>query len=531
VNKSTLAKVFLGAIFGMACSSSVQPTPDPEREPPSGRGLVDVVEYPDDMPPQPKSVRAAGTPMVLYINFGDGMPIRGGNCSNATANCSSIFNCSTPRVVPAYTGTQEEKDLTLKYLKRYLAPFNIKFVTERPGAGDYDMIVIGGTSADVCYPTEAMPRQGVLGVAPMDCDNAQSHSDITYAFAGVSREPLTIAQTIAQEYAHSLGLEHTEDTHDALYPVAIGDSIWGYLNRDMNVVNLNADFTTTPVRSRCDGSATQNSHLRMLNVAGPSDPDAEAPVVKIVYPTDGTTGFRPDRDIRIQTSVDDNFPAYLIPKVDIVIDEGMPGMMMSSDDSIPYGFTTRLAPGMHTIKATAKDSGNNMGSTVVHITVSDGAGGSGGAGEGGMGGGTAGTGGGTAGSGGGTAGTGGGTAGSGGGTAGSGGGNAGSGGGTGTDQYGMECSADRTGCLCVGFEGGDSGVCSRKCTGATQCGSNGFKCLNVYNDGSKYCAPAGFEFQGKTTPAGGCTTGGSNAGLAWFALSALAAVFLRRRRA
>ncbi len=497
-----------------ACSSSLQPTPDPAPLPPDPglhRPLVEAIPLPDDVPriKRPKHVEAAGEPYILYVNF-DGATLRGGNCSNSEQGCSFIVRCTGMAMVPAYTGTAEEKQLTLKYLKKYLAPFNVQITETRPAAGAvYSMVVVGGSPMDICYPT-----QGALGVAPMDC-NDTNKADITFAFSGVSPEPLTIAQTIAQEHAHGYGLEHTEDTHDALYPVAIGDSIWGYLNKSMNVVTLNADLSTTPIRSQCDGSASQNSHMRMLNIAGPGAPDAEAPVVKMVYPTDGTTGFRPDRDIRIQVSVDDNFPAYLIPKVDIIIDEGMPGMMMASDDSIPYGMTARLGPGMHTIKATAKDSGNNTGSTVVHITVSDGAGGSGGMGEGGMG----------------AAGTGGGTAGTGGGTAGTGGGSAGSGGGSGTDQYGMDCSADRSGCLCVGFESGDMGVCSRKCTSGTQCGGNGFKCVNVYNDGSKYCAPAEFEVQGKTTPASGCATGGSNAGLGWFALSALAALLIRRRRA
>lgn len=515
VKKSTLRFLPTLLLVG-ACSSSLQADPDPLPNPPDptvARPMIDVIPLPPEVPRtgRSKEAEAAGAPYVLYVNFGDGVPLRSGNCSNAAANCSFIVRCTSPRAVPPYAGSAEEKALTLKYLKKYLAPFNVSVVDQRPASGDYSMVVIGGTPMDICYG-----NGGALGVAPMDC-NDTNKNDITFAFSGVSNEPLTIAQTIAQEHAHGYGLEHTQDTHDALYPVAIGDSVWGYLNKDMPVVTLNADFTTTPKRSDCDGSMTQNSHMRMLNIAGPGAPDTEAPMVKLIYPTDGLTGFRPDRDVRIQVSVDDNFPAYLIPKVDIVVDEGMPGMMMASDDSIPYTFTTRLAPGTHTIKATAKDSGNNSGSSsIVHITVADGAGGSGGTGgmgTGGMGGGTGGT---------------GGTAGAGGG-AGGGGGEAGGGGG-GTDPYGQSCSGDRAGCLCVGFEGGEAGVCSRKCTGVSQCGGNGFKCLNVYNDGAKYCAPAGFEAPAKTAPPGGCATGGGNAGLTWFGVSLLAAIAMRRRR-
>ncbi len=513
VNKSTLR--FLPTLLPVAllgaCSSSLQPAPDPIAQPSAPvHGLVDVVDYPEEMDPRfdHKHILAAGAPRILFVNF-DGPMLQNCNGSDPITGCSFIVGASCGRKqVPAYAGTMEQRDLTLKLLKRYFAPFAVQFVTERPADSVvYDMIVIGGRPADVCYS-----NTGALGVAPMDCGDMRQR-EITFAFSGVTPEPLTIAQTIAQEYAHSLGLEHTEDTHDALYPVAIGDSVWGYLNKDMNVVTLNADGrTTTPVRSRCDGSATQNSHMRMLNVAGPGDPDTEAPTVKMIYPTDGLAGFRPDRDIRIQVAVDDNFPAYLISKVDIIVDEGMPGMMTSSDDTIPYGFTTRLAPGAHTIKATAKDSGNNTGSTsVIHITVADGAGGPGGMGTGGTGG----------------------TGGDGGGAGGMGGtGGASGGGGGGTDQYGQPCSGNRAGCTCVGFEGGLDGVCSRKCTTVSQCGgANAFKCINVNNDGAKYCAPADFEVQAKATAAGGCSTGGGNTDLAWFGIALIAAMSMRRRRA
>ncbi len=513
-----------------ACQNSLQPAPEPPEPPeaPAITGTFDVLPMPPEVlaaesDGRPKLANEGGAPKVLFVNM-DGAMMRGGSCNNAPANCSNIVQspCSAGTAFPAYTGTPEQRALLIKILKRYYIEFNISVVTTRPTTGNYSMVMVGGTPSDVCYPTDQ-----ALGVALLDPAN-MTENDVTFAFAAASQnDPSTVALTIAQEHAHAYGLEHTNDMYDLLYPVALpGIESAGYLDRDMGLL----DAAGNPTRSVWTGMMTQNSYRLMLQTSGPSGAmDTETPTAVITYPMDGQSGFRPGRDIRVRMTIDDDFPPMRYRSVDLVVDEGLPTAQTISKTMWPYTFTVQVATeGAHTMQLKVTDSANHVGmSSLVHFVAGNaGAGGAGAGGAGGTGGGMAGAGGGMAGAGGGTGGTGGGNAGAGGGNAGSGGGAAGAGG---TDMYGANCTENAAGCMCVGNDDGLTGVCSRKCTSATQCGSNGFKCLDLYSDGSKYCAPAEFAPAAKPASSGGCSTGnGTTSPLALLPLLGL--LFARRRR-
>ncbi len=509
-----------------ACTSSLQPAPDPVPEQPSNPRPVDFPrEQPSPTHDPGKRPEVVATPQLLYVNF-EGATLAGGG-TNATSNRSALIDCSGTVNYPAYTGTAEQRQQTLDLLKKYYRPYDITIVTTKPTSGSYSMIMMGGHSSAICFNSGGVGE--ALGVAPATCDVLPNA--ITFAFTeAANNDPFDVATTIAQEHTHSFGLEHTTDMRDMLYPFAT-QMVLGFLDLDMPVANVNYQTgVVTNGRSFCTGSGTQNSHRRMLEVTGPGAPDTMAPTVKISYPTDGLSGFHSDRDVSVRLSVDDDWPMNFIKSTNLIVDEGTPAEMRSMDDMAPYTFIGRFAPGMHTLKATAVDSGNNVGtSTVVHFTVSEmGAGGAGMMGTGGAGAGAGGSAGsaGSAGRAGGTAGTGG--------NAGAG-GNAGGGGGGGgtTDAYGQDCHSDRPGCTCVGNEGNQVGVCSKNCTTASQCGL-GWKCLALYADGPKWCAPADLDPAGaKTTaPASGCatTTPGAPSRLPAFLL-AVVPFALRRRRA
>jgi len=90
--------------------------------------------------------------------------------------------------------------------------------------------------------------------------------------------------------------------------------------------------------------------------------DAAPPTVDITAPTGGST-LAPGFTVDVSATDDSG-----VARVELSID----GMAVGSDDAAPYSFITNsaIAPGDHTILATAFDVGGNMASDSVTVTVS-----------------------------------------------------------------------------------------------------------------------------------------------------------------
>ena len=68
----------------------------------------------------------------------------------------------------------------------------------------------------------------VAGVAPFLCKDLQG--GVAYTFQG-GRSARETAVIIAQEQAHLLGLEHTTDPHDIMFPTISADTM-GFVDGD-----------------------------------------------------------------------------------------------------------------------------------------------------------------------------------------------------------------------------------------------------------------------------------------------------------
>jgi hypothetical protein len=203
----------------------------------------------------PGLARAAGQE-VLYLNFSDGTE----NVIQADNDDSSrnrtIMGSATPYPAFTWPGVEDESarrnlidDLTRRVQEAF-APFDIVITTTRPAAGPYNMVMIGGD------PSVFQMDARVAGVAYMDCDNRQ-YSNLVFAFP----RPLGgsvhgLFSTISQEAGHALGLQHSSDPTDLMYP-------------RVDVSQRSFQDRETPVASPryCEG-ATQNSHKRLLQLVG-----------------------------------------------------------------------------------------------------------------------------------------------------------------------------------------------------------------------------------------------------------------------
>jgi matrixin len=204
----------------------------------------------------PGLARAAGLE-VLYLDFSDGTEnMIQADTDDATRN-RTIMGSVTG--YPAFTWPGADDDASrqaviddvTRQVQDAFAAYDIVVTRTRPVAGPYNMVMIGGD------PSVFKMDPRVAGVAYMDCDNRQ-FSNLVFAFP----HPLGgsvhgLFSTISQEAGHALGLQHSSDPSDLMYP-RVDVAQRGFQDRE------------TPVASPryCEGQ-TQNSHRRLLQLVGP----------------------------------------------------------------------------------------------------------------------------------------------------------------------------------------------------------------------------------------------------------------------
>jgi len=217
---------------------------------------------------------------ILYLNF-DGATIKSGS-DNATQNTSRIIRF-TSRAIPGLTkedlnpssvgelSLQQIKDIVVDNVRFHMQPYNVEVVTERPSSGSYHMIVF--SPKDDC---ETIAGATCAGIAPLDCSD-NNPSNIVWVFAGGLRVS-DLATTSSHEAAHSLGVFHTLDTKDIMFP-SILNSVPDYFGAgDIPDGDTN-----------CEGQTFQDSNELLISTIGPALSDTTAPDVEITQPAAGLT--------------------------------------------------------------------------------------------------------------------------------------------------------------------------------------------------------------------------------------------------
>ena len=259
---------------------------------------------------------------------------------NSTTNTSSIPNTSS--TVAAYSGSQTNWDALVNCVKQVYSPFDVQIVTTRPTSGSYHMAVVGGT------PGQVGMGNGVLGVSPFTC--GYINNSISFTFANL--EPSNIPElcwTVAQETAHSWGLDHKYDNRDPMTYLSGGPSIKQFQNEagscgEYSARSCNCSYPST-------GTAKMNSYAVILGVFGSSAPDTVPPTVKITAPAELAQvmpGFKVTADI-----ADDR----IIDKAEFRLD----GVLVSTVNEEPWQWTapSTLSQGKHKIEIAATDRGGN----------------------------------------------------------------------------------------------------------------------------------------------------------------------------
>lgn len=287
---------------------------------------------------------------MVFVNF-DGAELTGG-VDDATSNVTQIAD-----LVGTFApyGDDDKRSAVMQAVRADWADYDVLVTDSRPSSGSYTMNMVG--------PTNPFDDDR-LGVAPLDCGDSQTHSNITFAFHSGSDgfSAAITATTISQEVAHSYGLEHVNEPGDIMNPYNAGGDP-GF--SDTCLPLSDTPLCPTQHEAECGSSSEQNAHRELIARFGTAIPDGNAPDVTISSPSDGWE-FAIDSDFTIEVDVSDDVGVQHI----VLYNNGQE---IETDDGEPWGWDITSVPeGEYEFHVEAIDFSGNVGySNVVGVLVTD----------------------------------------------------------------------------------------------------------------------------------------------------------------
>jgi hypothetical protein len=283
-------------------------------------------------------------PKVIYLRYADGTETH-------TSNYDACNSGKVPKFECAFASTLVECQRQIQaYLDAWYADFNVIFTLTRPTSGKYYTEVVSSGGGAWCKVDDK-----VAGVAPFLCNDLSG--GVAYTFQG-GRTARETAVIIAQEQAHLVGLEHTNNAHDIMFPTISSDTM-GFVDGDSPVSG-----------DRCDRE-TQNSYRMMKKALGdwPGGPkpsafgcmeDTQSPSVRFLSPDNGA---KMGHAFAVSVDVHDDCD---VKKVEIsVMPQGLTAVAMAA----PYEWDLTGINGAQTIIVTATDGSGRTGSATLVVTA------------------------------------------------------------------------------------------------------------------------------------------------------------------
>jgi uncharacterized protein (TIGR03382 family) len=292
---------------------------------------------------------AATVSHVIFMNkCAGGCTLHPGN-DNSLTDTSSIPSGTSS--VSAYAGSAAQWTQLLTCVQNTYAPFGVTITDVRPTSGNYHEAIVAGTAAQVGE------GQGVLGVSPFSCGYISNSISFTFANEEPSNIP-DLCWTVAQETAHSWGLDHKFDNRDPMTYLQSGPTYKTFQDQAGSCGEYQA--RTCSCTYAVTGSAAENSYQLILATFGPGTPDVMAPTIAITSPANGAS-VMPAFKITA-TATDDRG----VDKVELRVD----GNLTTTGMAAPYNFNApaMLSQGTHHIEVTAYDAAGNTAKSAIDVT-------------------------------------------------------------------------------------------------------------------------------------------------------------------
>jgi len=146
------------------------------------------------------SASARTASRVVYLNR-DGAVLWPGDENDAPNQTSTIV--SQPTSISAWDIDDDTWQDTLDCVREIYAPFDVEITDEDPGDAPHMEAIFGGHPNDVGLP------DNVAGVSPFTTDCGMIEDSIVFTFTDVMPDNArTMCEVMAQEIAHSYGLDH-----------------------------------------------------------------------------------------------------------------------------------------------------------------------------------------------------------------------------------------------------------------------------------------------------------------------------------
>ena len=143
---------------------------------------------------------------VIYLNPDGAILYPGDN--DSSRDISSIV--AEPTLITGWDTDYDTWVETARCVAELYAPFDVTVTDEDPGDIPHIEALIGGSPADVGLP------DNVAGVSPFATDCSIIERSIVFAFPDALPDARTVCEVLAQEIAHSFGLDHERLASDPM---------------------------------------------------------------------------------------------------------------------------------------------------------------------------------------------------------------------------------------------------------------------------------------------------------------------------
>ena len=289
----------------------------------------------------------AGT--IVYMNRNGGVFTPGSEDSRHDR--SSIIGDAA--VIPAWDVSEEDWAHVMTCVRAQFAPFAIEVTDVDPGDAPHVESVVAGEPTDLGFAAN------YGGIAPFRSDCAVIRNPIVFTFAAALPDnPQIVCQVVAQEVAHSFGLDHEYLCED---PMSYLGGCGAKSFQDVDAACGEGAPRPCRVEGRYDcGRETQNSYQLLAERLGLRGEVPEPPTLTLASPTDGAV-LSPGFTVRADAS-----SVRGAVEVELRVD----GITVGLDHGAPFEITAPadLEPGAHIVEVIARD-GLAEASTSIAVEI------------------------------------------------------------------------------------------------------------------------------------------------------------------